>query len=572
MKINPNRSAELYETRASFFLGNKQYKEAISDYEKAITLGVSDPILYFSLGRAYAAENQYSKSNIAYRKSLKAGGENISAIYYNKGLNYTNLEKYSEALKNYTLYIKAQPTDPDGYIMRAITALSSESRDIDAALQDIDKAIDLECNNVNLKTYKLRSKILREAGDLNGAISDISNVIKQNRSFSNLPYYIQSAYLYAELNDIPNAMLELNKIVFADSDSPNSYQIRAEFYAYIGDYLNALPDLNKAISLDDKRPDLYKQRSSNCYSLENFSNAIIEINIAISLKEDDPDLYYLRAEILIENEDDNGISLTINRREKAIEDYSIATKLNSKNPNYFEARGLTNFLLRNYEDSVSDYSSAIDLKADKYNLYASRAKAYLSLGNNKDACIDLEVAESNGYSEANNLFSSLCSKKDGKERILPDNNKDLSDIYWLRSFAKHREGDIKGAIKDLSLAIDANSNNTRALNSRSIRSMELGDIHSALADSNKELLIDPNDYLLHFQKGRILLELENFFKASESFENSIDLNPNHIKSRMFAGFSKRKFGDILDACKNWRRALELGSEDACDVIESSCEN
>ena len=97
-------------------------------------------------------------------------------------------------------------------------------------------------------------------------------------------------------------------------------------------------------------------------------------------------------------------------------------------------------------------------------------------------------------------------------------------------------------------------------------------MRGALADSDNAILVDPNDCLLHFQKGTILLELESYAKASESFDSAINLNPNHVESLMFGGVAKRRFGDILDACKYWKRASELGSEDASDLIELGCEN
>lgn len=570
LKINPNGSTELFTSRASFFLDNQQYKEAIRDYEKAIAFGPSDPALYFSLGLAYGKDKQYRNSNSAYEKSLKAGGEAFSAIYYNKGLNYSKLNEYSEAIKNYTLYIKDQPRDPDGYFRRAKTVVTSESGDINSALQDIDKAIDLEGDQVELQSYELRSKIRRKVGDLKGSIADISNVIDLNRSSSNLPYYVQRAYLYIDSDDIPNAILDFNKIVSADTNSPENYKLRATLYSYIDDYQNALLDLNKAISLDQKRPDLYKMRSAVFYALENYSNAMSDINVAISLKADDPKLHFLRAEILIENENLADPKSTTRRREKAIDDYSISINLDSENADYFKARGRANFLLENFDKSVSDYTAAIDLSGEEYNLYALRAMAYLSARKTKDACIDLEVATSNGYSKANNLYDSFCNSPDDIGRKASEDNIILSNMYWMRGKKKQKDGDNEGAIKDLSLAIDANPNNTRALNSRSIAKKELGDMRGALADSDNALLVDPNDYLLHFQKGTILLELELYAKASESFESAINLNPNHVESLVFGGISKRRFGDILEACKYWRRALKLGSEEASDLINAGC--
>ena len=82
--------------------------------------------------------------------------------------------------------------------------------------------------------------------------------------------------------------------------------------------------------------------------------------------------------------------------------------------------------------------------------------------------------------------------------------------------------------------------------------------------------IDDKDFLLHFQKGRVLIDLEMYSKASDSFSKALELNPTHAPSLVYGGIALRRFGDILSACSYWERALNLGSEDASELIEAAC--
>ena len=133
-----------------------------------------------------------------------------------------------------------------------------------------------------------------------------------------------------------------------------------------------------------------------------------------------------------------------------------------------------------------------------------------------------------------------------------------------------KEGDNQGALEQLGFALDANPQNTKALNSRSIVKAAIGDMRGALADSDRATEIDPKDFILYFQKGRVLIDLEMYAKASYSFGKALELNPTHSPSLVYGGIALRRFGDILSACSYWERALHLGSDDASGLIETAC--
>ena len=536
LKINPTGSSDLFRMRAIYLFQNKKYKESIRDYKEALSLGLDEPSAYFNMGIAYSAIEKYAEAINAYDESLRLGSKALAAIYFNKGLSYLELEDYEKAEKNFALYVEQKPGDSDGYIMRAKSLFASGPGKYNDALQHLNKAISLEEDYVNISAYELRSKIRNKRGDFSGAISDLSAIINSSKSSEKAEYYVKRS------------------LIFMSNE----------------EFAKAISDLNLAISINKEQPYLYGLRSLVFFSLKDYASSMADIDKAISLKGDWAGYHAQRAKILIEDEVLSDPELTESRRLQAVKAYDTAIKLDPEDSDYFKGRGRANFLLERYEKSISDYTKAIELSEKDYGLYSLRGLVYLSAGKRSQACSDLRIAKSNKFEGAVKAFDSFCKNQDTVTTTTTRRDNTISDIYWLRGVKMQKEGDNKGAIEQLGFALDADPENIRALNSRSIAKAAIGDMSGALADSDRAIEIEPKDFLLHFQKGRVLIDLELYAKASDSFSKALELNPTHIQSLVYGGIALRRFGDILSACSHWEKALNLGSEDASEFIEAAC--
>ena len=537
LKVNPAGSVALFRSRASYFFQTKKYKESIQDYEKAISLGMEEASSYFNMARAYYAIKNYSRSINAYDESLRLGSKALAAIYFNKGLSYLELEDHEKAEKNFALYIEQKPGESDGYIMRAKSLFASGPGKYNDALQDLNKAISLEEDYVNISAYELRSKIRNKRGDFSGAISDLSTIINSSKSSEKVEYYVKRS------------------LIFVSNE----------------EFAKAISDMNLAISINKEQPYLYGLRSLVFFSLKDYTSSMADIDKAISLKGDWAGYHAQKAKILIEDEVLSDPELTQSRRLQAVKAYDIAIKLDSGDYDYYKGRGLAYFLLERYAKSISDYTKAIELSKDDYSLYSSRGLVYLAAGKKKQACSDLSIGKSKKIVGAIKAFDSFCNDQDAATNTNTQSDTTISDIFWMRGVKMQKEGDNKGALEQLGFALDANPKNIKALNSRSIVKAAIGDMSGALADSDRAIEIDDKDFLLHFQKGRVLIDLEMYAKASDSFSKAHELNPTHAPSLLYGGIALRRFGDILGACSYWEKALNLGSDDASELIESACE-
>ena len=122
LKINPNRGATYY-NRALCYEILKNYQQAIKDYEEAITFNGSDLDAYLRLGANYYRFNDYEQAEYCFSKiiqlSMKKTGI-VRAAHGNRGIVYTRMKNYSEALADLNEAVKLGSKDGEAYFCRGI--------------------------------------------------------------------------------------------------------------------------------------------------------------------------------------------------------------------------------------------------------------------------------------------------------------------------------------------------------------------------------------------------------------------------------------------------------------------
>ena len=197
--------------------------------------------------------------------------------------------------------------------------------------------------------------------------------------------------------------------------------------------------------------------------------------------------------------------------EGAMEDYNRAIEIN---PNYFEAywlRGTLKALLENHSDAIVDFSIAIRLNPNFEASYLNRGWSKEVLNDYKGALVD--------YSSAIKIEPSI----DGSD-------------YFCRAGVKKHLGDQKGAILDYNKVIETN----------------------------------PSFDVAYFNRGHSRMILKDYKGAISDFDLGIAINPNDGKAYYNMGQAKMYLNKKNEACSDWRKALELGYENAIEDIKTYC--
>jgi len=122
-----------YYHRGKIYFYQKEFKKALSDFEKAYQIYSKDAGLVYSLGNAYASTGDTDKAIKFYKKSLKMDPDNHNA-YLNLGIVYLKQKKDKKnTIKNWKTFLQKEPNYYQNEdIKKAIAYLESDDFSFDS--------------------------------------------------------------------------------------------------------------------------------------------------------------------------------------------------------------------------------------------------------------------------------------------------------------------------------------------------------------------------------------------------------------------------------------------------------
>jgi len=361
---------------------SKVYQRSIPDYNKAILLKPTEPLIYFQRGTSilfYCKENSIPISGWSYQSAvsdlLKCNGlkdpKDQQNRFYYLGLAYLELSQFKNAVNafNQAVSIKNVLTDSsynehEIYFERAKIKFDHLADTI-GAIADLNKAISLTKsisyyqgeNNVPDDYLAKRAEIKYSQKEYDDALEDLIKVNKKTgflgkEGRSSYTHYFESFLLLKLDGDMDIALESINQAIKWDDNIDSYYKTRSEVYIQKEDYSNALKDLNKAMELDPSNFTVldYSQRARIKYFLNDNIGAIKDIDEAIKRNTKESTYYSLKAAILSELGDDFG----------AEKQYDKAIELEPTNPDYYISRGFAKFSAKKTE-ACADWSKAGEL-------------------------------------------------------------------------------------------------------------------------------------------------------------------------------------------------------------------
>jgi tetratricopeptide (TPR) repeat protein len=150
-------------------LGN--YDRAVKTLQRAFTLqGPYKALIYFNAGNNFFKQGSSSFAEEMYSKALEAD-RTLSGALLNRANARIKIEKYQDALADYTLYLALNPSDPQKEnIEKIITLLRGAAEDEAARLAEDEKK--------RLEAEARRKALLGEV------LSSLQNASEDTKSFS----------------------------------------------------------------------------------------------------------------------------------------------------------------------------------------------------------------------------------------------------------------------------------------------------------------------------------------------------------------------------------------------------
>lgn len=226
-----------------------------------------------------------------------------------------------------------------------------------------------------------------------------------------------------------------------------------------------------------------------------------------------------------------GVGAAAREIDRVIQDSDQAIRLNPKDAEAFNNRGLAYYKKREIDRAIQDYDEAIRLNPTLVEAFYNRGRAYQYRGKYKEAIQD--------YNRALQL------------------NPGVTQVLYQRGEAYFLQGDHDLAIRDFSEVLRVNPVNYTAI-------YRLGQSHyakaaydQAIEDFSHTLWLNPNDRSALSHRGGAYAHKRDYVRAIKDFDQIIQLNPKDAWAFRYRGDAYYDKGEHDRAIQDYDQALGL---------------
>ncbi|MBI5573587.1 MAG: tetratricopeptide repeat protein [Elusimicrobia bacterium] len=110
---------DVYNNRATIYAGCGKYDLAMADFNKIIELNPDAPEPYYNIGLINQTKNDYTGSIKYFTQAMVRSDKNPNnKVYFARGYSFYAMEKYDEALKDFSAALKLNPQDKEADLYR----------------------------------------------------------------------------------------------------------------------------------------------------------------------------------------------------------------------------------------------------------------------------------------------------------------------------------------------------------------------------------------------------------------------------------------------------------------------
>ncbi len=563
---------DAYELRGVVRQNLGKGKEAISDYDHALTI---------------LPENR--------------------GILFNKALAQEQIKQFGEAQQSYSTLLNLHPSFDGGYLGRARLYLSTG--DTTAAITDIDKALAINSNAVN--GYVMRADIaINRNQDYTQALSDMDEAIKLQPR--HVGFFINRAFFRYKLDDYHGAMSDYDYAIQLDPINNTALYNRALLRMEVRDFPKASDDLSRVIALNPTDYRALYNRAAINNEMGKYESALSDINKVVEAFPDLAAAYFLRYNIRramgdkqAQKDHDRSLALAKQRIKRDGKNASVADVLGS-----METSSTSDS--EPQEVVAARFSSLITINDNSNMEQEFNNKSIRGKVQNRNVTIDIEplfvityytspselkpsgeylreVDEINSTHALNYVLQvtnqevTLSNPDEIKKHFesIDYYNSYLSTHtpraidFFGRGMNRMTVHDYKAAMADFNLAINAAPDFAIAhfmlaiACYKDIFHIENIDykqdplstkikLQEVISHFDQVLKTSPNMALAYYNKGVIFVEMQDFTSALSAFNTAIELKPDFGEAFYNRGYVYFKLGNRNAGNSDLSRAGELG--------------
>lgn len=327
---------------------------------------------------------------------------------------------------------------------------------------------------------------------------------------------------------------DYKKIMAYDSTDAHLYYLFGIAYSIIKDDNHAIEYYTKSIALNQNVSEVFCQRAQTYYDLDKKDLAKIDFIQAIELDRMNADAYYGLG-LISRNE---------GKFEDAINEFSKAIEIDSKESAYFFERAESRLGLELYYPAELDYSIAIELGYKLPDAYNNRGIAKVKQEKYTAALQDFNTA------------------------LELDSNYVIG--YLNRGRLNGIKGDTLQAINDLTRCIKLDPKNANAYYERGFIIKEKGRFKDAILDYNQAIQLDPSSYNALYERATCFARLGNFQQTIDDATRAIKIKNDIGIYYVLRGAAYYELNDRSKGCADLKKGVELNEPKALKFYTIYC--
>ncbi len=256
-------------------------------------------------------------------------------------------ESSEKSLADLDEAIKLTPQDPKP--LRTRGAVKLQAKNTDGALEDFNKALELEPDDVATHEAKALALATQQKWKESRASLDRAHEL----SPKSIEILLQRGRIAVLDGDTPAGLADFSEVLTIDPDNVAALLIRSE--AAVPDHIDqAIEDLNKALDLRPGLVPALRQRAALLAHLHKFTAAVSDLELARKLEPNDAAAaLQLAAVYSVENKIDQAAGV-----------YEDLLKANPENWLAYRGRGDLQLTHGKQREAIADFEKALEIKPD----------------------------------------------------------------------------------------------------------------------------------------------------------------------------------------------------------------